>query len=251
MKAIILAAGKGERLQPHTKYIPKSLLKINRYTILENQINHLKKCDIDEINVVVGFAYQKVEEFLSNLNILGIKINTIFNPFWSSTNSLFSLWSARDVINDDIILLNGDDVFEINVLRKIISNKDEICLPYKKKVEYTPEDMKIVLENNSVKSIGKKISKNITGESVGIRSFRGEGTMILKRALEKEIRSDSFNKKWYASAIERIINRGHMVSAMNIEELYWHDVDYIHDLNNARDNSDIIESDNKEELRVV
>ena len=64
MKAIILAAGKGERLQPFTKDIPKSLLRIDDQTILENQINHLKKCDIEEINVVVGFAYQKVEQFL-------------------------------------------------------------------------------------------------------------------------------------------------------------------------------------------
>ena len=38
---------------------------------------------------------------------------------------------ARNVLNDDTILLNGDDVFEIDVLRKIISNKDEICVPYK------------------------------------------------------------------------------------------------------------------------
>ena len=67
MKAIILAAGKGERLQPFTKEIPKSLLKIGDQTILENQINHLKACDIDEVNVVVGFAYERVEEFLSNL----------------------------------------------------------------------------------------------------------------------------------------------------------------------------------------
>ena len=47
MKAIILAAGKGERLQPFTKDIPKSLLRIDDQTILENQINHLKKCDIE------------------------------------------------------------------------------------------------------------------------------------------------------------------------------------------------------------
>ena len=123
MKAIILAAGKGERLQPFTKDIPKSLLRIDDQTILENQINHLKKCDIEEINVVVGFAYQKVEQFLSSLNIINIKINTIFNPFWDSTNSLFSLWCARNVLDEDTVLLNGDDVFELEVLRKIISNK--------------------------------------------------------------------------------------------------------------------------------
>ena len=63
MKAIILAAGKGERLQPFTKDIPKSLLRIDDQTILENQINHLKKCDIEEINVVVGLHTKKLKNF--------------------------------------------------------------------------------------------------------------------------------------------------------------------------------------------
>ena len=250
MKAIILAAGKGERLQPFTKDIPKSLLRIDDQTILENQINHLKKCDIEEINVVVGFAYQKVEEFLSSLNIINIKINTIFNPFWDSTNSLFSLWCARNVLDEDTVLLNGDDVFELEVLRKIISNKDEICVPYKVKDKYAAEDMKVKIENDLVHSIGKNISE-IDGESVGIRVFRGEGLQILKRSLEIEIRTDKFNKKWYASAIERILKRGHKVYSLDIGDLYWHDVDYPNDLENARENSNIITSVNKNNLRVV
>ena len=250
MKAIILAAGKGERLQPHTKEIPKSLLKIDNGTILENQINHLKKCEIEEINVVVGFAYERVEEFLKNLNILNIKINTIYNPFWDKTNSLFSLWCARNVLNDDTILLNGDDVFEIDVLRKIISNKDEICVPYKIKESYVAEDMKVKIENGYVSSIGKDL-KDISGESVGVRVFRGEGLLILKRALEKEIRTEKFNKKWYASAISRILNRGHKVSSVDIGDSYWHDVDYPKDLEDARENSDIITSIKKNNLRVI
>ena len=79
MKAIILAAGKGQRLQPHTNEIPKCLLTLDTQTILEHQINHLKTCDIDEVNVVVGFASNKVEEFLGNYDSLGMKINTIYN----------------------------------------------------------------------------------------------------------------------------------------------------------------------------
>ena len=82
MKAIILAAGKGKRLQPYTKNIPKCLLTLDKETILEHQINHLKSSEIQEINVVVGFGSDRVEQFLSNYDSLGIKINTIYNPFW-------------------------------------------------------------------------------------------------------------------------------------------------------------------------
>ena len=241
MKAIILAAGKGQRLQPHTNEIPKCLLTLDTQTILEHQINHLKTCDIDEVNVVVGFASNKVEEFLGNYDSLGMKINTIYNPFWETTNSLFSLWAARFQLNSDVVLLNGDDVFELEVMKQILSNKDDICVPYKVKKEYAAEDMKIQIKDGLLSSIGKNL-KNASGESVGIRVFRNEGVEILKRSLEKEIRTESFNLKWYASSIERILQRGHKIKALNINSLYWHDVDYPNDLNNAKLNINKISS---------
>ena len=241
MKAIILASGKGQRLQPHTNEIPKCLLTLDSQTILEHQINHLKTCDIDEVNVVVGFASNKVEEFLGNYDSLGMKINTIYNPFWETTNSLFSLWAARFQLNSDVVLLNGDDVFELEVMKQILSNKDEICVPYKVKEEYAAEDMKIQMKDGLLLSIGKNL-KNASGESVGIRVFRNEGVEILKRSLEKEIRTENFNLKWYASSIERILQRGHKIKTLNINNLYWHDVDYPNDLNNAKLNINKISS---------
>ena len=183
MKAIILAAGKGQRLQPHTNEIPKCLLTLDNQTILEHQINHLKSCDVEEVNVVVGFAKNKVEEFLGNYDSLGMKINTIYNPFWETTNSLFSLWAARFQLNSDVVLLNGDDVFELEVMTQILSNKDDICVPYKVKKSYAAEDMKIKIKDGLLSSIGKNL-KNASGESVGVRVFRNEGVEILKRSLE-------------------------------------------------------------------
>ncbi|MEC9382223.1 MAG: phosphocholine cytidylyltransferase family protein [Thermodesulfobacteriota bacterium] len=235
MKAIILAAGKGKRLQPYTKNIPKCLLQLGAETILEHQINHLKSSEIQEINVVVGFGSEKVEEFLSNYDSLGIKINTIYNPYWESTNSLFSLWAARAELDSDVVVLNGDDVFELNVLKLAISSKHEITLPYKVKEKYSDEDMKIRIQDGLLTQISKEINKP-NGESVGIRVFRQEGVGVLKRSLEKEIRTTDFNKKWYASAIERILQRGHKISVIDIADMYWHDVDYPHDLENAKEN---------------
>ena len=110
--------------------------------------------------------------------------------------------------------------------------------------------MKVKIENGLVVSIGKDL-KNISGESVGVRVFRNEGVDILKRSLEKEIRTEKFNKKWYASAISRILKRGHKISSIDIGDLYWHDVDYPNDLNNAKLNINLISSNKKNNLRVV
>jgi len=251
MKAIILAAGKGERLQPYTKDIPKCLLTLDNQTILEHQINHLKSSEIDEVNVVVGFAREKVEEFLSNYDSLGMKINTIYNPFWESTNSLFSLWAARFELDSDVVLLNGDDVFELDALKLVLSNQDEICVPFKVKEQYASEDMKVKIQNGFLMHISKNLS-NPSGESVGIRAFRREGVDTLRRSLEEEIRSDNFEKKWYASAIERILRRGHKIRAIDVKDLYWHDVDYPNDLNHAKLNINKITSKKpSSNLRVV
>ncbi len=108
MKAIILAAGRGKRLYPYTKYIPKCLLDIGGVTILEHQINSIRDCGIDEVVIVIGFGFEKVENFLRTYDGLGLKIRTLYNPFYQTTNSLISLWIARGEMDQDIVVMNGD-----------------------------------------------------------------------------------------------------------------------------------------------
>jgi L-glutamine-phosphate cytidylyltransferase len=147
MKAVILAAGRGSRLYPYTKYIPKCLLDIGGETILERQINHIRDCGIDEVVIVVGFWFEKVENFLTDYDGLGMRITTLYNPFYKTTNSLISLWIARSEMNEDIVIINGDNVFEVDVLEKALGVRDEtICLPVKGKQGYEDEDMKAVIQ---------------------------------------------------------------------------------------------------------
>src|SRR3972149_2126218 len=207
MKAIILAAGRGSRLYPYTKYIPKCLLDIGGESILEHQMNHIRDCGIDEVVIVVGFGFEKVENFLRDYDGLGMRITTLYNPFYQTTNSLISLWIAKCEMNQDIVIINGDDVFEIDVLEKVL----------------------------------------------GIRVFRDIGVDLIKRAIEEEMRTVGAEKKWYASAIQRLVTKGYRIKSLDIEELFWMDVDYPSDLFRARFNSGkFIKKSQKERiLRVV
>ena len=158
MKAIILAAGRGTRLYPYTQYIPKCLLDIGGNTILEHQLNHIKDCGISEVVIVVGFGFERVENFLRNFDSLGMRIKTLYNPFYQTTNSLISLWIARGEMNEDIVVMNGDDVFEIDVLDKALSvTNEKICLPIKRKKSYEDEDMKVNLDKERIVDISKSI----------------------------------------------------------------------------------------------
>lgn len=254
MKSVILAAGRGTRLYPYTKYIPKCLLDIGGVTILEHQINSMRYCGINEIIIVVGFGFDKVDNFLRSYDGLGIKIKTLYNPFYQTTNSLISLWIARTEMDDDIVITNGDDVFELEVLDRVLSYRDEkICLPIKKKPFYEDEDMKVEVEDGRIVDISKTLTNQVSAESVGIRVFRNSGVELLKRAIEEEMRHEGAETKWYVSAVRRLIERGYKVKSIDVEDLFWMDVDYPGDLFKVRNNSNkfIQNANDQKLLRVV
>lgn len=236
MKAIILAAGNGKRLYPYTKNIPKCLLNVGGKTILENQIDHIKSCGIDEVVIVVGYRSAEIEHFLRDYDGLGMRIKTLYNPFYKTTNSLISLWIAKGEMTQDIVVMNGDDVFESDVLEQVLSEsvKDQqIYLAVKTKTYYEEEDMKVVIKGNNIIEIGKSLTNGTSAESTGIRVFRDRGVELMKRAIEEEIRTEGAMGKWYVSAIDRLINKGYKVKPLDINDLFWMDVDYPSDLSKA------------------
>ena len=142
-------------------------------------------------------------------------------------------------MNEDIVVMNGDDVYEIDVLDKALSlSNEKICLPIKRKKNYEEEDMKVNLDNGRIVDISKTINRNISAESVGLRVFRDTGVEIIKRAIEEEMRSPGAEKKWYISSIQRLINKGYKIKSLDIDDLFWMDVDYPQDLFNVRAHSD-------------
>jgi len=238
MKAIILAAGLGSRLHPYTEYVPKCLLNVGGTSILENQINHIRDCGINDVVIVVGFGFEKIESFLRSYDSLGMRIKTLYNPFYQTTNSLVSLCLARGEMNDDLVIMNGDDIFEIDILDSMINSRGEnIVLPVKKKESYDKEDMKVRMEKGYVSLVTKDIEDHIDYESVGVRIFRGTGVEMIKRASEEEMRGGNVRQKWYVSCIQRLLNKGYRIRPFNIGDMFWMDVDYPKDLFLAKNNS--------------
>ena len=113
MKAIILSAGQGRRLMPFTQDLPKCLLPVDDdRPVLEIQLQALRNGGITEASVMVGFQAEKVEAFLASNPVQGIQVETIFNPFFDSTENLVTAWLARSEMKREFLLLNGDTLFE-------------------------------------------------------------------------------------------------------------------------------------------
>lgn len=113
--ALLLAAGTGSRLQPLTKAAPKCLTEINGISILKRLIDNLRDQGFKRLVVVIGHLGDQIEAALQ-LYAGDMKIDYVFNPVYRTTNNLYSLWLAREVIDEPFLLVESDLIFETRLL---------------------------------------------------------------------------------------------------------------------------------------
>jgi len=173
MKAILLAAGASRRLQPLTKDTPKCLIRIGEKTILEHQLDAVDNAGIDEAVIVVGYLKDMIIDFLGK-SYRGIRcITYIENPDFAVTNTIYSLYLARDFfLNDDFIYFNADVLFHRDVVSLLVNSgkKNVLAMEYKKCGQ---EEVKFVTDTgNRVVKLSKEIPPHeAEGEFIGIAKF--------------------------------------------------------------------------------
>lgn len=112
-RAIILAAGMGNRLQPVTLEIPKPLIPVNGVRMIDTIIKGLQANGIHEIYVVVGYKKAKFYSLKKEYPSVGL----IENPYFDTCNNISSLYMAREYI-EDVMILDGDQmVYNASVLK--------------------------------------------------------------------------------------------------------------------------------------
>jgi choline kinase len=240
MKIIILAAGKGERLMPLTRNLPKPLIKIkNEKTLLEIQIDNIKKSGvINEIIIVAGYLVEKIEEEIKKLKYPGMKIKIIYNPFYQFTNNLVSLWISEKEMNDDFLITNGDNIFSSDVFTNLVNDKKEgIVLTTSKKNTYQKEDMKVIISKNKIIQVSKTInSKKITAESPGLAKITGKKNIdLFRKNLNKLVRKQEKLDKFWLEIFNEIHKNGVEIENFEIDgEKDWREIDYHPDLEELR-----------------
>ncbi len=233
MKAIILCAGQGRRLLPYTESSPKCLLSLNNKHFIEWQIDALQEVGVEQIVAVVGYDAQRIESILSKR--YANKVSFVYNPFYEVADNLASCWMARDHFQDDFMILNGDTLFEPAVISKLLSTNDfPITLATDQKESYDDDDMKVITEGARLISVGKKLSiSKVNGESIGAMRFNPEGAKLFKDTIESLMYSPESLQKWYLSIIDQLASQKH-VGTCSIHGLEWTEVDFIQDLDRAR-----------------
>lgn len=113
--ALLLAAGTGSRLYPLTRDMPKCLTMVNGVPILERLVACLNRQGFKRLIVVTGHLENRIREFLDN-RAGNLTVDYIFSPLYAVTNNIYSLWMAREVINEPFLLIESDLVFHASLL---------------------------------------------------------------------------------------------------------------------------------------
>lgn len=235
MKAIILSAGQGRRLKPLTESVPKCCLMLDGKPLLVHQVESLAANGVEEIVIVTGFNHRVVEGVVSEIDIPGTTVRTLYNPFYAVSDNLGTSWVAREEMNTAFILVNGDTLFEASTLEHFLSGERvyPITLAVDRKDEYDDDDMKISAVGEQLNRVGKTLSTDIVnGESIGMMIFSRTGAGAFVEKVENLMSSPDGLARWYLSAIDEMARSG-MVGISSIQGFDWCEVDDIADFEHA------------------
>jgi len=237
MKAIILSAGQGKRLRPLTEATPKCLLPVRgEAPVLEVQLQALAECGVDEAIVYVGFGAEQVERFVARRQPGGIRVRTVFNPFFAVSDNLATCWLAREHMQGEFLILNGDTLFEPAVLRRLLASPmAPLTLTINEKQDYDDDDMKVSLTRTSqLVAVGKDLDARIVdGESIGLMLFRSAGAEHFRKLIDEAIRGKDAIQRWYLSIVNEMAQQS-AVATLAITGLWWGELDSPEDLAELR-----------------
>lgn len=153
MKALILNSGIGSRMGVLTSEHPKCMTEISYHeTILSRQLSMLNETGIEEVIITTGKFDDVLIDYSQSLD-LPIQYTFIKNPFFDKTNYIYSIYCAKDYLDDDIVLMHGDLVFENEVLNKVISS-EESCMTISTTVPLPEKDFKAQIVDGFIRKVG-------------------------------------------------------------------------------------------------
>lgn len=218
--AVILAAGKGMRMMPLTKYMPKPLVKINGKPFLIYLLKNLEKARYDNVYIVVGHKKKEVEEFFKKKSFK-FKISFIHQTKRLGTGHAVKLLSRH--IKEDFVLLMGDNLYSLNSL-KTVSFNDGYNHIYALKHK-TPEKFGVLVMNKEfLVGIEEKPVKPKTDLiNTGMYKFTPEVFKVLKT-----IKKSERGEYELTSAID-ILAKQKKVKVKKLED-YWIDLGKYEDI---------------------
>jgi choline kinase len=231
MKAIILAAGVGKRLWEVTQHRPKCLIEIGGRSLLHRYLQSLASVGIRRADIVVGYKQEMIRAAVEQ-DSCGLNVKFLVNEEFHR-GSISSLWIARDVFDDDTIVMDADVLFHREILRRLVSSPYENALLMDETVKQTGEECMVVVSGDRVIALTKKVPEryDYAGEGVGFLRVRHADTPRVISSLRDYIDKGSWDMEYEDAlpAYFRDVRVGHE----RIGGLPWTEIDFIDDVKKA------------------
>ena len=230
--ALLLAAGSGNRLQPLTDSIPKCLIEINGRPILERLIDNLCDNGFKRLVIVVGYMDHCIRRFV-NEYAGDLTIEFITNPLYQTTNNIYSLWLARNKIQELFLLVESDLVFESSQLEGLLyPNKIAISRmqPWMNGTTITIDSL------NRVQAFGmggNGYTEITRYKTVNIYSLSDSTWRKVVERLELHISSGKVNEYYEVVFKEMIADGSLSMDGVFFDPERWYEIDTPADLANA------------------
>ena len=223
MKALIIAAGRGERLKPFTDELPKPLMPLLGLRLIERVILSVREAGIKEFVIVTGFLGRKLRKFLGDGTKYGVKIEYVKNRGWKKGNGC-SVYEARNHLKENFILLMSDHIFNpkiLSALKRCKIGRDECLLFVDEMMQYVfdiDDATKVKVVDGKIVEIGKDLEE-YNGVDMGIFLCSNYIFKVLKRNIEEEQYS-------LTESIRELAKQGKMKThCIDNERYYWVDID--------------------------
>ncbi|NOT31315.1 MAG: phosphocholine cytidylyltransferase family protein [Planctomycetes bacterium] len=218
-QALILAAGRGTRLG---EGVPKCLVKVGDRALIHHQLAALHGAGIEDVCVVVGYGAERVRA------AVGERCHYIENPRFAETNSLYSLWLAREWVRGPFLQLNCDLIAHPRVYQRLLAAGGS-ALAYDSDSGDGEEHMKVAVRRGLLQDIGKQLDPaRSCGENLGLLKYDGDAARLLFEEAGALIAAGG-EQCWSPAAMARLAQRV-PVHCIDMAGLPWAEIDFLEDV---------------------
>ena len=233
MRAVVLVAGVGWRLKPHTETTPKCLMEIGGKSLLQRYLETFAALGLSDVVLVVGHLKEQIMAEASRVPA-DIEVRYAVNEQFTRGNIL-SLWHARKEFDDDILIMDGDVLFPRELLARVIAYPHANAIALDERFQDTGEEQKVVCEDGWVVEVTKKVGGDprVRGEAVGILRLSADAAEVLRGILEEFIETGKDSLE-YEDAFRELAAEV-PIGLVEIGDLPWIEIDFEEDLAHARE----------------
>lgn len=231
MTYIILAAGKGANLHPLTLKYAKTSYKLDEdNTVLQRMVRSIRKYDkCAEIVVVVGYLANEIKNELSNENV-----KFVMNPFYEVTNSISSLWFAREYLErENVTIVHGDVVYSDEIIESYLTKPTDYPYVLVDSTMQKPGVYNAVIKNDQILVMSKKL-ESFSAKYCCMTKLDPVSSRLLKQEIDEMINGDMYDQYFEDSLVQMIMFHDFQLNCVDIAGKDWVEVDSVDDLLNAQ-----------------